>query len=75
MKLIIREPSREAREVAMDPGTCSLGRSQENDITLNDNQVSRKHAQIIFNPDKGTFVIEDLRSTNGVHVNEVKIKE
>ncbi len=73
MKLIIREPSKKAREFAMEPGTCSMGRSQENDVALNDSQVSRKHARIVFISYKGAFVIEDLKSTNGVYLNEVKI--
>jgi hypothetical protein len=44
-------------------GPWSLGRSQENDIVINDPNVSRKHARI-SRADNG-FVVEDLGSTNG----------
>jgi hypothetical protein len=44
-------------------GPWSLGRSQENDIVINDPNVSRRHARI-SRTDSG-FVVEDLGSTNG----------
>ena len=45
------------------PGPWTVGRSQENDITVNDPNVSRRHARI-SRADDG-FVVEDLGSTNG----------
>jgi putative ABC transport system ATP-binding protein len=74
MILIISEPGEETREFNLKPGTYSLGRSDENDLLIKDQNVSRNHARIIFNPD-GTLVIEDLKSTNGVLVNETRIKD
>jgi hypothetical protein len=44
-------------------GPWSVGRSQENDIVINDPNVSRNHARI-SRADNG-FVVEDLGSTNG----------
>jgi hypothetical protein len=44
-------------------GPWSVGRSHENDIVINDPNVSRKHARI-SRADNG-FVVEDLGSTNG----------
>ena len=44
-------------------GPWSVGRSQENDIVINDPNVSRRHARI-SRADDG-FVVEDLGSTNG----------
>ncbi len=63
--------AREIVEVVLDDGTYALegagpwtvGRSQENDITVNDPNVSRRHARI-SRADEG-FVVEDLGSTNG----------
>jgi len=63
--------AREIVEVVLDDGTYPLegagpwtvGRSQENDITVNDPNVSRRHARI-SRADDG-FVVEDLGSTNG----------
>ena len=44
-------------------GPWGVGRSQENDIVINDPNVSRRHARI-SRSDNG-FVVEDLGSTNG----------
>jgi hypothetical protein len=44
-------------------GPWTVGRSQDNDIVINDPNVSRKHARI-SRADNG-FVVEDLGSTNG----------
>jgi hypothetical protein len=44
-------------------GPWSVGRSQENDIVINDPNVSRRHAKI--SRADGGFVVEDLGSTNG----------
>ncbi|CAN5789205.1 DUF3662 domain-containing protein [soil metagenome] len=44
-------------------GPWGVGRSQENDIVINDPNVSRRHARI-SRADSG-FVVEDLGSTNG----------
>jgi hypothetical protein len=44
-------------------GPWGVGRTQENDIVINDPNVSRRHARI-SRSDNG-FVVEDLGSTNG----------
>ena len=52
--------------------TCRLGRSKNNEITLRDTSVSRRHAEI--HRDKGDeFTLIDLNSLNGVFVNSEKI--
>ena len=49
-----------------------IGRLADNDIVLNDADISRHHAAII---DTGTsFVITDLRSANGVEVQRRRIR-
>lgn len=45
-----------------------IGRETNNDIVVNDLNVSRQHAQIAFEP-QGVWVITDLGSTNGTLVN------
>jgi len=75
MKIVITEPAGEKREIELKPGTYLLGRSQYNEIILNDNQVSRKHAKMLFDCEKKISTIEDLKSTNGVFVNEKKIQK
>jgi hypothetical protein len=44
-----------------------LGRSRDCDITLEDANVSRHHAEV--RPSGGSWVVRDLGSTNGVKVN------
>src|SRR2546430_389097 len=49
-----------------------VGRSNELDVVLVEDMVSRKHAKITFAHD--ALTIEDLGSTNGTFVNGEKIK-
>lgn len=46
---------------------CRIGRHHDNEIQLNDNSVSRFHAQVVNNRN-GSFMIRDLDSKNGVKV-------
>jgi SARP family transcriptional regulator, regulator of embCAB operon len=53
-------------------GSTRIGRRTDNDIVLDDDDVSRYHAVVI---DTGSsFVVSDLRSTNGVHVRGRRIR-
>jgi pSer/pThr/pTyr-binding forkhead associated (FHA) protein len=47
-----------------------IGRSTECDIQLEVQNVSRKHARVLFQNEE--YLIEDLESTNGVFVNGIK---
>ena len=63
--------AREAVELVLDDeprplegrGPWSIGRSEENDIVIQDPNVSRQHAQL--SRSENGFIIEDLGSTNG----------
>jgi len=44
-----------------------IGRESDCDVLINDRQVSRKHAQILFNSDK--LSLTDLNSKNGTMLN------
>lgn len=48
-----------------------IGRSADNDIAIDDAEVSRRHAQLSQRPN-GHYTIEDLGSTNGTFVNGVR---
>ena len=48
-----------------------IGRAPDCDLTLNDSEISSRHAEIKF--DKGILVIKDLNSTNGTLINGVPI--
>ncbi len=47
--------------------TNTIGRSPQNEIVINDPEMSRRHAQIVQNGN--SFTVEDLGSTNGTFVN------
>jgi DNA-binding SARP family transcriptional activator len=60
------------RHFPLQAAAIRIGRRSDNDIVLNDDNVSRHHAVII---DTGTsFVITDLRSANGVEVQRQRIR-
>jgi SARP family transcriptional regulator, regulator of embCAB operon len=60
------------RRYRLQATTTRIGRLGDNDIVLDDDDVSRHHTVII---DTGTsFVITDLRSTNGVEVQGQRIR-
>jgi pSer/pThr/pTyr-binding forkhead associated (FHA) protein len=48
-----------------------IGRSTECEIQLGVQNVSRKHAAVLFQNEE--YFIEDLESTNGVFVNGIKV--
>ena len=54
--------------------TWRIGRSRDNELSLDDNSVSRMHAEIHRNSD-GSFIINDMGSLNGVYVNEEQISK
>ena len=57
--------------IELHEGHYVLGRHLENDIVLNDTNVSRKHAEFVCAA--GEVVVRDLGSTNGTKVNGVLI--
>ncbi|UCH80759.1 MAG: FHA domain-containing protein [Nitrospiraceae bacterium] len=72
-KLVIVKGEDTGREFPLDKGVLIIGRSDDNDIVLNDPRVSRgHHAKVMLQNDK-SFVIEDLNSKNGVFFRGQKI--
>ena len=49
-----------------------IGRSTECEIQIGVQNVSRKHARILFHNNE-EYLLEDLESTNGVFVNGIKV--
>lgn len=60
------------RRIPLERDTYVLGRVDDADIVVSRDSVSRKHARLVCEPD-GWF-LEDLKSTNGSFVNEVRVK-
>ena len=59
------------QRIELHEGHYVLGRHLENDIVLNDTNVSRKHAEFVCAA--GEVVVRDLGSTNGTKVNGVVV--
>lgn len=60
------------RELELTAPKLTIGRTQDNDIVLNESGVSRHHA-VITKSEKGVF-IEDTGSRNGVFLNKKPIQ-
>jgi pSer/pThr/pTyr-binding forkhead associated (FHA) protein len=61
------------RTVSLTQPFVTLGRSIDNDIILEADDVSRHHAQLKLKG--GTYVLTDLQSANGTRVNGKRITE
>lgn len=71
--LVLQRGGEAGRRWPLDRSTqINIGRSEECEIHLPDRQVSRNHARIQWNGD--TWVLEDLDSKNGTHLNGMEVK-
>jgi len=73
--LIIRSSNEELQEYTLKPGQNTLGRSHENDIVLNDNAASNRHASIYYDKSSNIIRLQDFDSTNGTFVNGKRINK
>jgi hypothetical protein len=71
--LRVTDPDGGTREVVVERGSLTIGRSTDNDLVALDGQVSRHHGRIVGR--RGTLVYADLGSTNGSRVNGVPVTE
>ena len=72
-KLIIHPGTDDQQEMFFDQNIIKIGALEDNDVVLEDDTVSRHHCRIIQEDD--TYVVLDLNSTNGTHINGVRIRE
>ncbi len=70
-RLTVRRGPQPNQQYDLTRDTITLGRDLTNDIVINDPEVSRHHARLVFSA--GGYAIEDLRSTNGTFVNRRRI--
>ena len=52
---------------------CTLGRERDNTLALADARASRYHAQIRYLDEEQAWVLEDLGSTNGTQLNNLRV--
>jgi hypothetical protein len=59
------------QRIALGDRPVTIGRMSDCSIPLNDQNVSRRHAEI--KPGRGAYIVSDLGSTNGTMVNGTRI--
>lgn len=70
---VMKRPEQEDRILIWDTRTLSIGRTPENDLTLEDDEVSRKHA--LLTHENGEFEVGDYRTGNGTFVNGDRVRQ
>ena len=66
-RLVMRSGPSVGKVYPLDKTELFLGRDLSNDIVINDPEISRRHSRLYSQG--GSYVIEDLGSTNGTFVN------
>ena len=66
-QLIMRSGPTPGAAYNLEGDQLTIGRDATNDITINDAEISRRHARLTFQG--GKYVLEDLGSINGTFVN------
>lgn len=72
-QVIIEQPGEPPKTVALSGGEVTFGRSEESDVVLVADEVSRHHAKICQRGDK--TILLDLKSLNGTYVNRQRVVE
>jgi pSer/pThr/pTyr-binding forkhead associated (FHA) protein len=71
-KLLVKLQSQGSRTIDLVAEHFAIGRKTDNDLAIDDPSISSHHARII--KVQSVFFIEDLKSTNGTSVNEIRIE-
>jgi len=71
-KLILRTEGGTEEEFSLESGSLTIGRSPDCDISITDNQASRRHCSVVRL--QSGYEVADLGSTNGTLVNSTLIK-
>jgi adenylate cyclase len=71
LKLIVNSGRTDERVIALKPGSLTIGRAPENEISVLHHSLSRRHARIDVT-DAGVL-LQDLESKNGTFVNNTRI--
>ncbi len=70
-ELIVHEKGQEITRLSLQDIPALIGRSEDADIQLNSEAVSREHALIVFS-NRG-YILTDLSSNNGTHMRGKRI--
>ncbi len=70
-KVILKYKDVQLKEIQVKKKIVTIGRLEDNDITIDSLAVSRHHARIRI--EHSTFILEDLESMNGTFLNSKRI--
>ena len=70
-KIVVTQGSLAGTSVSLADSAITVGRAADATIVLDDDYASSHHARIF--PQAGTWLVEDLGSTNGTYVNRRKV--
>jgi long-chain acyl-CoA synthetase len=73
VKLLVSQKGKQPQWIEVKDNPCLIGRSPTCQIVLPDAFVGRQHCRIVRYG--GVFVVEDLKSPNGTHVNYERVPE
>ena len=71
-QLLVIRGQAQSKSVDLPESQLTIGRQEENDLVLNSEKVSRRHARILN--EGGYYYVEDLGSFNGTLVNDRKLQ-
>ena len=71
-RLVIYEPHKKPRAIALGKGGGGIGRGAGNAIRVEDSRVSGHHADLRRNRSTGRLELEDRDSSNGTYVNGIR---
>lgn len=72
-KLLLKFNAAVIKEIPFDKPELTVGRKDDNDIVIDNPAISGHHCKVTLQG--GTYMVEDLDSTNGTYVNEKRIKK
>ena len=71
-RLTITHKGNPVTDLDLTAGRLRIGRTDDNELHINSHFISRHHCQILT--DEASSMIEDVRSTNGLYVNERRVR-
>jgi hypothetical protein len=69
--LVVTAGGHEGTMIELGATPITIGRSAENTLVLDDDYVSSRHARLY--PHEGSWVVEDLGSTNGTYLDRTRL--
>ena len=70
-KLVVTEGALAGTTIRLGEGPVTLGRADDSTLVLTDDYASSRHARLV--PGDGTWMVEDLGSTNGTYLGTAKV--